>query len=344
MTAKPDAAELAATHGGMESYERPQPGTAVVPLGLAWLASRQSPEGSWDGDAGTTGLALLALLGTGETHQSGTHKAVVQRGLECLRERQDSDGCFIPRTSPGFPRDHAFAALAMCEAYGLTSSPQFKEPARRGVAFALTTRSPAGVWVRGEAGRAETGGESVDVETTVWMAMLLNSATMCELDATGAYKAAEAEVVAALDRITDGGTGRVGGATGGLDTAAALLARILAGRTPASDPLLRRMADAVLEEPPSLDDARAVARTYFGTMAIYQFGGRRWRRWAEPMVEAIRASARFEPGVPGRVWWDAKGAGTAAGPVRATALCCMTLSVFYRVGDRDGWRTEKWNE
>src|SRR5262245_13196311 len=45
----------------------------MVTRGLAWLASQQQPDGSW-GDPATTGIALFAFLGAGETHQQGRHR------------------------------------------------------------------------------------------------------------------------------------------------------------------------------------------------------------------------------------------------------------------------------
>src|SRR5262245_61044119 len=49
---------------------------SAVLTGLRWLESRQSADGSWDGDVSTTALALLAFLGAGETHQSASCKEI----------------------------------------------------------------------------------------------------------------------------------------------------------------------------------------------------------------------------------------------------------------------------
>ncbi|MEM6799263.1 MAG: hypothetical protein AAF589_07085, partial [Planctomycetota bacterium] len=76
----------------------------AVAAGLAWLALAQSPEGRWDADrwaagretqtlghnrrgagakadTGITGLALLALMGAGNTHEEGAYAANVRDGL-----------------------------------------------------------------------------------------------------------------------------------------------------------------------------------------------------------------------------------------------------------------------
>ena len=82
-------------------------------------------------DPGVTGLALLAFLGAGETHKHGKYKRTVRQGLKYLKEIQDPEGCFGPRTEGHFTYNHAIGALTMAEAYAMTGSPLFKESAQR---------------------------------------------------------------------------------------------------------------------------------------------------------------------------------------------------------------------
>ena len=80
-------------------------------------------------------LALLAFLGAGETHRTGHYKETVRKGLRYLKQIQDPEGCFGPRTTNHFTYSTAIATLAMAEAYAMTGSPLFKESAQRGVDF-----------------------------------------------------------------------------------------------------------------------------------------------------------------------------------------------------------------
>ena len=93
---------------------------------LKWLAAHQSPDGGWEAAGfnkwcdgkpatqavptasarrstipGVTGLALCAFLGAGYTNR-GKHPfaKVVSRGLRYLKNVQDAEGCFGPRTTP----------------------------------------------------------------------------------------------------------------------------------------------------------------------------------------------------------------------------------------------------
>jgi len=98
----------------------------AVDLALEWLKNHQSPDGRWDADGfdaqcklnkcphpgesvydpGLSGLALLCFLGAGETHQSGNYKDTVKEGLKYLKNIQDTEGCFGPRTSQHFQYNH----------------------------------------------------------------------------------------------------------------------------------------------------------------------------------------------------------------------------------------------
>ena len=89
-----------------------------VPLALRWLAGQQGKNGGW-GNAGDTGLAVLAFLGARRVD------APVQRGLRRLVDTQGDDGR-IGKTM----REHALATLALCEGYFRTKDPRFKLPAQ----------------------------------------------------------------------------------------------------------------------------------------------------------------------------------------------------------------------
>ena len=332
--------------GGGAGGATKQTETSVM-WALRWLKNHQSPDGRWDsdgfdaqcklnrcdgvgdttGDVGATGLALLPFLGAGETHQSGTCRETVKSGLKWLRDIQDSDGCFGPRTGPRFLRDHAIAALAVTEAYGMTSSRVFKEPAQRAIAFALLMRTPLSGW-HGNG----PGDGALDVETTGWMVMLLRSARMAGLDVdVAAFK----DTVAALDTVTDRTTGRVGGSDA--STAIGVLVRILAGDTPKDDEMIVKGADLLRARLPNWDTAAgAIDLTYwhFATLAMYQVGngfGGHWKSWNEAMRTAVIDHQHLEADRDARGSWDPLGAGAAeGGRIRATALAALDMEVYYR--------------
>ncbi|MBI4616521.1 MAG: terpene cyclase/mutase family protein, partial [Planctomycetes bacterium] len=134
--------------------------------GLRWLAAHQDKaRGCWDsddfqaqcknntcsgrgvdwGDPGVTGIALLAFLGAGNTNQKGKYKETVKLGLKYLTEIQDDDGCFGPRGKISM-YNHAIAALAMAEAFGMTESGLLKDPAQKGIDFLVSAQNPGFGW------------------------------------------------------------------------------------------------------------------------------------------------------------------------------------------------------
>jgi len=86
-------------------------------LGLRFLQKTQSDDGSWRGGEpgpGTTGLAVLALLGSGEDPNFGPYSSVIQKGLQSILKTQDARTGYM---GPSMYH-HGFAMLAIAEAYG----------------------------------------------------------------------------------------------------------------------------------------------------------------------------------------------------------------------------------
>ncbi len=305
-----DASQIAATAA--------KPQNPKILSALDWLQKRQSPDGGW-GDPTTTGVALLPFLGAGETHQSGSFRIQVKDGLKYLRDHQDPEGCFVEPTDPRRLRDHAVAALAMVEAWAMTQSRVFKEPAQKAVAFALKTR-----------------GTDVDVETTAWMVLLAKSAQASEL---GVDKSVMEEAVAAIDRVTDRATGRVVASNAGgtmsdeAATAIGVLARIYAGRTAANDEAIVKGAALLSAKPPTWESGRApdYAAWYFGTLAAYQVGGDTWRTWNAALKTAVLDRQRTDGSGDDAGSWESAGA-TETDRTWATALNTLCAEVYLRYG------------
>jgi squalene cyclase len=189
---------------------------------LEWLKNHQSPDGHWDSDGfsemckkntcdgpgsgvhdvGMTGLALLCFLGAGETHEGGPYKNTVKNGLKYLIEVQDDDGCFGPRSGTQFLYNHACAALAMAEAFGMTGAKPFREPAQKGIFFIQRAQNPYNAWRYAYPPDGDN-----DTSVTGWMVMVLKSGKLSELDVD---QAAFANAMNWINEMTDSNTGRTG--------------------------------------------------------------------------------------------------------------------------------------
>ncbi len=356
----------------------------AVELALKWLAAHQSPDGGWEAegwnawcdrernpdggglegagrfgsDVGVTGLALLAFLGAGYTNRSeGPNGRVVGDGLKHLRNVQDSYGCFGDgRTGRYAAYNHAIAALAMVEAYGMTGSSIFRGPAQKALDFSCAARNPDGVWRYG----VRPGDD--DSAVTGWMTMALKSAQLINAADVKAGKEPSLRyderafdgVRAWFDAVTDPGTGRVGYQRRGDGvfrpraranafpewkseslTAVGMLARIFLGEDPKTSDAIGKGADRCANLVPSwntTDGSIDMHYWYFGSIAMFRVGGERWKAWEAAMKPAIVDTQRRDTEFcaykgswdPVDVW------GEEGGRVYATAMMCLSLELWYR--------------
>jgi hypothetical protein len=288
-----------------------KPDVAVL-AALAWLKAHQSPDGHWDADAfstmcvkntcdgpgnsvhdvGVTGLALLCFLGAGYTHadESGPFVSTVKNGLKYLLEAQDQDGCFGPRSGTQFLYNHACAALAMTEAYGMTQAKVLHDPAQRGIWFIQRAQNPYGAWRYAYPPDGDN-----DTSVTGWMVMVLKSGKLSQLEVDSS---AIENALTWIEQMTDTNTGRTGyTSTGGLPsristrmqafpaerseamTAVGVLCRIFAGHTLKGDPAIDKGAELLARTLPTWRTDTGdldFYYWYYGTLAMHQVGGPRW--------------------------------------------------------------------
>jgi len=352
---------------GQRGQNGKNPGNSqlAVRSALEWLKRHQGPSGAWDcdgfmaqckdatcaapgsaaHDVGVTGLALLCFLGAGQTHVEGDYRATVKKGLQFLMEVQDDEGCFGARIGQAFLYDHACAALAMAEAFGMTQSKPLKASAQKGIAFVLSTQNPYSAWRYAAPGDGDN-----DTSVTGWMVMALKSAKLAGLTIDDA---AFDGALAWIDQTTDPRSGRtgyteLGGPPSRLAslaarfpaensesmTAVGLLVRIFGGRTPAADPQLGLGAARLDARRPSWSEGDGQIDFYYwyyGTLAMFQLGGARWERWNEALREAVIDHQRRDDTSCAFGSWDALDPwSTIGGRVYATALNCLSMEVYYR--------------
>ena len=354
----------------------------AVEHALRWLAAHQSPDGRWESggfdqwcdgrpaaaerrpdglgkpmyDVGVTGLALCAFLGAGYTSR-GEHAfaRVVRRGLAYLKNVQDPEGCFGPRTTQHYIYNHATAALAMVEGYGMTGSGLYKTSAQKALDFIALSRNPYFAWRYG----VKPGDN--DTSVTGWMMMALKSAKLVNADEAARGRPAPLQIDdeafegirSWVDKMTDKDYGRVGYLQAGSGparpqetlaafpperseamTAAGLVIRAHTGESPGSGPYRKGMA-LLLRRPPVWnpgDGSIDMYYWYFGTLAAYHAGGEAWIAWNRALRAAVLPSQRLDGDSPTtRGSWDAVDPwGAEGGPVYATAMMALCLELSDR--------------
>ncbi|GAB4127763.1 MAG: hypothetical protein Kow0040_01800 [Thermogutta sp.] len=350
------AAELG---GGPETEE-------AVERALAFLARLQFSDGHWSlhaipaesqldpnafasgtmrGDTAATGLVLLAFLGAGYTHTDGKYQEVVQRGLKWLLARRQSDGRLYSAAADPDPftrfYGHGLAAIALCEAYGMTRDPALREPAEKAVDFIVQSQHPEyGGW------RYEPRRES-DTSVTGWQLMALKSAEMSGLNVP---RPVLEKVTRWLDLAqTENGArymynphagetpsqihGRVPNRA---MTAEGLLMRIYLGWDRTHPPLVQG-AEFIRSQLPDFGTPQYRLRDayywYYATQVMFQMQRDYWRDWNDrirPMLleSQIRQGdfdGSWDPLKPVPDRWAEQ-----AGRIYVTAVHALILEVYYR--------------
>ncbi len=356
-------AQLAQARGGSEGTER------AVEMGLDFLARIQFPDGRWSlhelppgvdlpepalgvmqADTAATGLALLTYLGAGYTHLDDKHRTVVDKGLAWLVGNQEPNGDLFTRVGGSRPvwfYSHGIAAMALCEAYGMTQDPELREPAQLAVQFICETQHPTrGGWRYD----VDSQGRSRESDTSVsgWLLMALKSAEMAGLEVPSEVvanvndwldlaKAGDAEGQYVYNPFAGDVPEQQAGRHPNLAmTAEGMLMRIYLGRRRDNARLIAG-ADFLRRNPPEVGTAEQRLRDsyywYYATQAMFQMQEPYWTEWNDrlrPILEVGQEQTGPQAGswhpmrpVPDR--W-----GHAGGRLYVTAMHLLMLEGYYR--------------
>jgi hypothetical protein len=349
------------TQGGAAPTPAGQVGPATeeaIEKGLAYLAGIQNEDGSWSlqghgeevllhSDSAATGLCLLAFQGAGYTHRQHQYADTVSRGLQFLLENQRTNGDLFRRENQVSNRNvafysHGIAALAVCEAYGMTQDPELKEPAQLALQYIVDTQH----YKRG--GWRYTPQISSDTSVSGWMMMSLKSGELSGLEVPReTYEGIDrwlefAQSPERPDRYRynpfapDTPTQRHGRIPTPTMTAVGMLMRMYSGWRRDKDEM-KSAADYLLEFPPQMGTGQSPQRDtyywYYATQVMFHMGGDHWSRWnryLNPLLlqSQIRSGPQmgsWDPLKPVPDRWSPH-----AGRLYVTAMNLLNLEVFYR--------------
>ncbi len=125
----------------------------------------------------STALGLLPFLGAGQTHREGKYKRNVDMALHFLGRAMHQLGNSGSLWEPGGRfYGHGLAAIALCEAYGMTRDSTLQQAAQRSVDFIVASQDPVGGGWRYFVDRPDG-----DTSVVGWQLMALKSAHMAYL-------------------------------------------------------------------------------------------------------------------------------------------------------------------
>ncbi|MBL8842175.1 MAG: PD40 domain-containing protein [Planctomycetes bacterium] len=345
--------------GGSEATER------AVLAGLRYLAKVQHPKG-WYGSAndvdlsskyrdfriGKSGLALLAFLGAGHTHRSGSEFSPnVERLLAWLQSRQDpASGHF--GASEGY--SHGIATYALAECFAMTQDEALVPALERALDHLLAMQQHGTRDPRKEGGWTYYYPEGPGFDAyprasiSAWQVMALESAKVGGFEVPAESLAAARDYfVGSFDPSFDGfrythNPSWLNNGYGTLpaSTPASMFALVLLGeRDHASVAAAERY---VLDRKPEgyrwrgQDPfvRRGTANIYFwyySTLALFCRGGPAWREWNDALQKTLLPTQQRDGS------WEAIDlyARDYAGDdeqdrAYSTAMCVLMLEVYYR--------------
>ncbi|HEY2148531.1 MAG TPA: hypothetical protein VGH32_11375 [Pirellulales bacterium] len=319
---------------------------AAVQAALKWLASNQSTDGHWDAarfgagretmtlgqnrsgagaraESAMTGLALLALLGSGNTHREGLYADNVRRGLNYLIGMQAADGNLGGQAGTNAVMySHGIATFALSEDYAMTHDQRLERSLRSAIGYTVAAQNPS------------TGGwrylahESGDTSQLGWQLMALKSA---ELAGIAIPETTRNGAVRFLGSVASGANGGLASyrpyeAPSRAMTAEALACRQFAGTS--RDSAANEASNYLLGELPNRERVN-LYYWYYGTLAMYQLGGERWQQLNKALQAALLDDQIGEGDLAGS--WDPKCIwGGYGGRVYSTAMSALCLEIYYR--------------
>jgi hypothetical protein len=346
--------------GGTEDSEQ------AVERSLAWLAQNQQPDGYWDADAhgagdirpdpkdgklkgrdgvvrgaagrdadtGLTGLAVLAFLGAGNTPDEGPYSANVSRAVRWLAAQQRADGSIAGPLANGatdFMYCHAMATFALAEAYALRTNDAsvdwLRSAVERAVRFTLTAQLEDGGWRYGIYDK-ETPADG-DMSIFGWQLMALKSAELGGIPIPADAKRKMIDFLKVRGRGRNGGLAgyRAGERETPAMTAEALFCKQMLGIT-RTNPASTEAVQFLMQSPPRRSTLN-LYYWYYGTLAMFQYGGEPWERWNDAVRDLLVQEQRTDGPLAGS--WDPRDIwGAYGGRIYSTAVATLCLEVYYR--------------
>lgn len=337
----------------------------AVASALDWLAAAQSQDGRWDSsrwsggreqlvlghnrrgagtnaDTGITGLALLALLGAGNTHQEGPYAESVRLGLEYLLRTQQPDGSLVGEAAfYAQTYCHSMATFALAEAMASTEDERLAQGVSRGVHFLLDRQH------RSDGGWRYKRGDPGDMSQMGWVIMALRSAELGGIEIPPTVWTNIERFVRSVRRGNAGGLAcyQPTGPVSRTMTAESMYCRQILGWPTAASPSSEEAVSHLQGRLPGAGKPN-LYYWYYATLALHhhRHASRQaesaWQTWNDALTRSLTQTQVSEG--PNRGSWNPNCVwGGYGGRVYSTALACMCLEVYYRYNPdevtRDPW-------
>ncbi len=302
----------------------------TISAGVAYLASQQNADGSFDGGGpkvAMTALSLMSFLAAGHVQDSGKYGLVVHHAIDYLLAHVPADG-YAGRVDGSRMYGQGIIALALTEAYGVeedaTRRKQIMTVLRRMLKViekAQDVNKPenyAGGW------RYEPQSGDSDLSLSGWNALTLRAMRGIGLDVPKArVDRAVGFVIKCFRAEQKGFAYQPGGEPSVAMTGVGLLNLYLLAS--AERPELPIAGAFLTSHPINQDTPFPYYTAYYATQAAYQAGGATWQSVWAAAHQHLSSLQQKDGG------WPQSKNGEEPGRIYATAMSLLTLSVPYRI-------------
>lgn len=295
----------------------------AIDRGLAFLANRQHPDGSFGSgtayrrNVAVTALAGMAMLSAGHTPGRGVYGKNVEKAIEYVLSCAKPSGFIVREDSAGHGPmyGHGFATLFLAEVYGMSPRKEVRDALKGAVQLIVNSQNREGGW------RYDPDGRDADVSVTVCQMMALRAARNCGIAVP------KSTVDQCIDYIKkcqnpDGGFRYQLLMRPQSDfprSAAGVVTLYSAGMSEGRE--IERGLSYLLRFPPRGDlvryDAHYFYGQYYAVQAMWHAGDERWQQW----YPAIRDELVIRQ-LPDGGWND-----SLINNEYATAMACLVLQM-----------------
>jgi hypothetical protein len=329
----PETAHIACTAyavlcylGAGYDHRMPSKYRDTVRRGIDYLVKSEGADGKWVGPGYTQGAATMALAEAYAMSADPGLKESAQKAVDAIIAWQTKDD----PSYPGYekPADAAYASDGLGWDYIVPNPARIDSSVSGWMTMALKSAKVAGLDTKNALGGVKT-----------WVTRAWKCTNPDWRKLTDPYKDESnfPYVFSPKENIipiTFGQSGMAGenqvGEYGNLAPVAALCLVFLG--TKSGDIMLETLCNYIMNHQFPTAYPTNTYRMYYNTLAIFQMGGERWNKWNATVRDMLVKAQRVGNGCFDGSWdfEGTKWAGWHTGRLASTALCCLSLEVYYR--------------
>ena len=295
--------------------------------GLQYLVKTQTDEGDWrtgQQGPGTTGLALMAFLASGEDPNFGIYSNPVRKAVRSIIRAQDARTGYFGNSM----YHHGFAMLALAEAYGSVDDRTLwsaGEPGARsiGAALELAVRAAVTSQKKNSFGGWRYSPDSSDADTSVSGAVLVGLLAARNAGIDVPDESIDRAISYYQSMTSDSGQVAYAGGVGGFDES---IARISIGSLVYSIarrkdlPQHKATLDYLTQRLEQFGNSPYREYTlYYEAQALFQGDVEAWQKWNKLLVRQLKEQQLADGSFPGQFGNDL-----------GTSMSLLALALNYR--------------